>query len=159
RITDRAESAKRLVNQFKKQVEDTKTNPPSRAKVKEELALLNQKIAQNRKAVDQVKEQLARIKELRAEPRAQELEESLVRTAKEGQELEQLAGDLRRLQGQNVEEFKIQVPATVGNVSSNARKLGAIAFLVPLLCCLGLVLAYDMTSSSWRAETLSTKLD
>ncbi len=101
--------------------------------------------------------------------RAEEMEGVEKEWAPLDREVKQLQKERDDLRGKQAEldlrlrnvapELEIGSPAAPSiSPISNARKQMMLGFLVPMLVCFGAMVALDMASTAWRAETLAEKL-
>jgi hypothetical protein len=86
----------------------------------------------------------------------QEAQNDLLNQAKRGQDLNTLLTDLK-------DRFEIEIDkksaVTAGFPKSNRRRIVGLGFLIPALCLFGIMIAFEMSSKSWRVESVAAGLD
>jgi Mrp family chromosome partitioning ATPase len=97
---------------------------------------------------------LTRVREIK-----EELEPLLQARLLAEKELEELGARLQRLNVLFEPELKIQSPAAANPYPGSTRKKITIVSLVASLVCLfGLMIGFDMTTPSWRAESMAERV-
>jgi hypothetical protein len=127
--------------------------------LKDELTDIRTEVNQRAGQLQVAREAMTRVEKVKAEadPKVNEIQLA----QKTYQELTNRAQELADLL--SVTRFEIAIttpaaPALYGS-SPNRKKVMLRGFLIPLLSLFGVMIAYDMASKSWRAESLAGALD
>jgi uncharacterized protein involved in exopolysaccharide biosynthesis/Mrp family chromosome partitioning ATPase len=158
---------KELVALSERSYEDEKKNPTGGLiqKEKERLRELEASVIKTQGSLEGVRKTLqSRIDEQRRlieiQRKAEGPEQTLENLEKERQDLDRQITALRKAKSSEVRELVIYSPATPSTepYSSNAKKLIAVAFGLPLMLVLAAILGLAMRADTWKAESLASKL-
>jgi hypothetical protein len=126
--------------------------------LKDELIVIQSEISQKADRLQAAREAVSRAErvEVDAIPKLNQIQlaqKSFQELTAKGQELRDLLADLRS-------EVLINTDAVAGlNPKSNRKKVMTVGFLIPVLCLFGVMIAFEMSSKSWRGESLATRLN
>ncbi|MBL8798656.1 MAG: hypothetical protein JNM56_32480, partial [Planctomycetia bacterium] len=160
-------SLKDLVALSERSYEDEKKNPTGGQiqKEKDRLRELEATVIKTQGALEGLKKTMqSRTDEQKrlidVQRKAEGPEQALENLEKERQDLDRQITALRKAKSSEVRELVIYSPAkpALEPYSSNAKKLIAAAFGLPMMLVLALILGLAMRSDGWKAESLASKL-
>jgi hypothetical protein len=119
--------------------------------IQSEISLKESRMEGAREAVS-----LAEKVEAEALPKINEIQ----RAQKAMEELNNRSKELRELLADVRPEVLINTEAVPGlNPKSNRKKVMILGFLVPAVCLFGVMIAFEMSSKSWRGESVAARLN
>lgn len=166
-LQKQVEASKKLIAQYKEDIEDAKKNPSSPEmtaatgqldRLKNDLAGVDAEIKRGGENIPQLEQRLRKLNAAQ-----QESEETATRL--EAAEAEHKTLDLQKkaiehLKNDKRKEFQVasEAKATPTPYYNTGKKLALPALVVPLLLVVGFIVVRDMRSQAWQMEALSGQL-